>query len=476
MKHSPGFNHFVPVWRRAALGTDRCNQMKKALDVEFKTLLQSPDLSMMIEPSDVLALSRMHLMKEQLQHLGNFQALQDWLGERIASNVPGDGNCAIWSVLSLIDDNPFLQPNQEANTKLRQEIAAHWLSVLDDSAWQRVYAGIVNPFDDCSEKDVVDDVEIVSENITGPFCDQVHKNEPKREQKSERISPPRRRLKQPEFVDLTTPPKKGTQPEPDKGQEKKGSQKVQPEIVGASRPAFQRKNFAEEEKPLEHLGMRAQASRKLGKLLDDDHADPGDDQNGDPCEDGPEEEGQQPAKKRRRRTCKVKQPTLEERRIAAAKAYLGSVGVTWQRHQGFHSRFAVASSEYKCVAYRKMVAKLMEGEFPSCLTCTSMLTQHRFNMDTFQGRLQEASADPSLPSPATNQISNLLQGLSLQYPLDGNLDLIPLQDAPAADGEAAGTAGHNFEAALYSNWLVYKMQWGHMGSNLPNLRPGWTIL
>ena len=111
------------------------------------------------------------------------------------------------------------------------------------------------------------------------------------------------------------------------------------------------------------------------------------------------------------------------------------------------------------MAYRKMVAKLMEGEFPSCLTCTSMLTQHGFNMDTFQGRLQEASADPSLPSPATNQISNLLQGLSLQYPLDGNLDLIPLQDAPAADGEAAGTAGHNFEAALYSNWLVYKMQW-----------------
>ena len=45
MKFSPGFNHFVPVWRRAALGADTCNQLTKKLDEEFKSTWFTRDVN-----------------------------------------------------------------------------------------------------------------------------------------------------------------------------------------------------------------------------------------------------------------------------------------------------------------------------------------------------------------------------------------------------------------------------------------------
>eukprot|EP00435_Cladocopium_sp_Y103_P020385 s2243_g5.t1 len=366
--------------------------------------------------------------------------MQEWLGERIAADVPGDGNCAIWSVLALMHDDPFIEPCPNANIQMRREIAAHWISVSDDASWQQVYSRIVNLFDR-NPSDESDEVEIMSEQIMDPLQSQVPKKEPKGEPKSERSSPQRRRPNKPVFIDLCSPPKKqGIQQEPEKSQAKDAEPaKRQPEVVGASRPAFHRKALLEEAKPVEHLDQRAQASRKLGQVLDDDPDAEDDGGQDDGGQDEPEnaDESLKPAKKRRKRTCKIKQPTLEDRKVAAAKAYLGSLGITWQVHKGFHSRFAVASSEYKCVEYKKMMNGLLEGKLPTCLTCVSMLKQHRFDMDTLLGRLEEIAADPSLPSPATQQIASLLGHLAgaEAAPLDGQVALLAIQDAPAADGD-----------------------------------------
>ena len=192
-----------------------CQRINGSAQDELLALLSSPQMTGALESSNVEAVSQLCLLRDRCDSLQNFQALQDWLAEFIAVEVPKDGNCGAWSVQALINGNPFQQPRAEDNIKLRNEIAALWLKVSSDILWQSIFFEIVCPFDRVVDED--DLPMIVSEKI-------VPKKEPKIEPGPARRAKPRPTI----FMDLSSPPR------------------PQVEQVGASRPVFTRKTHRDD--------------------------------------------------------------------------------------------------------------------------------------------------------------------------------------------------------------------------------------
>ena len=99
--------------------------------------------------------------------------------------------------------------------------------------------------------------------------------------------------------------------------------------------------------------------------------------------------------------------------------------MTWKHHRSFHSRHAVASLDFKCTEYRKMLATLANFDLPECMTCVAMLTNSGFKMDDLKEAVAAVSDDPGVPSPATAHIARLLQCE------DDTPEAPPLQDGNA---------------------------------------------
>ena len=251
-----------------------CQRINGSAQDELLALLSSPQMTGALESSNVEAVSQLCLLRDRCDSLQNFQALQDWLAEFIAVEVPKDGNCGAWSVQALINGNPFQQPRAEDNIKLRNEIAALWLKVSSDILWQSIFFEIVCPFDRVVDED--DLPMIVSEKI-------VPKKEPKIEPGPARRAKPRPTI----FMDLSSPPR------------------AQVEQVGASRPVFTRKTHrddlrSEQAPPIGHT-LRDEAAKLLGERLDQGpQQDPAE---GEDEDDGDGEEEAPVTRKRRKRTC-----------------------------------------------------------------------------------------------------------------------------------------------------------------------------
>ena len=117
------------------------------------------------------------------------------------------------------------------------------------------------------------------------------------------------------------------------------------------------------------------------------------------------------------------------------RAYLGSLGITFQYHKKFHARYCAVQSEVNCRAYRNLIKKVQDGEFPECTTCVSMLKNRCYDMETLKGRLDNLSLDAGKPSPATVQLSALMaqiRDVQVAEPLQDGPELIPIQNGEDA--------------------------------------------
>ena len=159
--------------------------------------------------------------QSRIDEIGRWKKLQDWLwngGGLIASEVPADGNCAVWSLLSCINKTVEVDADSEDQKlqclKIREQISTGWRAKLTDETWRTFFQLLINTFDQPA--------------AAAPEV----KKEPL-------LATPRKKRKPdpPAFVDLSTPPKDNG-----KGKAVKG--------VGSQRGALQTKRPAEPADPV----------------------------------------------------------------------------------------------------------------------------------------------------------------------------------------------------------------------------------
>ena len=106
---------------------------------------------------------------------------------------------------------------------------------------------------------------------------------------------------------------------------------------------------------------------------------------------------------KRRRTCKKKVPTLEEKKMSFTQKYLASLGVTWGRCQWYHSNHPVDDDAQLCkknggfVTMRQRLANLQP---PECLTCMALLQDSKFEFEKFELEIKDMEGGVS-SSPFT---------------------------------------------------------------------------
>ncbi|CAK9042309.1 Uncharacterized protein SCF082_LOCUS24356, partial [Durusdinium trenchii] len=366
-------------------------------------------------------------VESQLHIAENFQKLQGWLfaSGYVVTDVPADGDCACWSLLSLMRKDPFIsfrdKACKEACQQIREDLVQLWKSVSKKPQWQRFYEEL--SFD--PEQPEVPQTREEEQNLSHSQTSV----------KSEMLKTPSKRRPQPTIhIDLLTPEKapeahhrlevvcnqkgaidlkKKKRSEidiPSASQKRaklpaaeaaEGDGQVMPPKkekedakVNSSRQAFQTK--MENEFPLDE---GRQSKRTDIKKKPKDERNEEDKAKG---EETAEAEGKQ--KKKRQRTCKSKVKTAEERKLAAVKAYLASKGITWPFCQKYHRRLGLPGA-HECKSLTNLHASLMELEEPSCTTCLAMLKAQSASLEELKMSLEEAVDKEKYPdSPGISQL------------------------------------------------------------------------
>ena len=334
---------------------------------------------------------------QRMEALSNWKQLQDWLwhgGGLVGAEVPAEGNCSIWSLLSLFHDDPFLVVDnlKDECQSLRLKIANCWPQVSEDKIWQELFVRLLN------------DIPIQSAKV-----------------KTEPAAPKRKGKKQKTvFVDLTTPPRDS----------KKSSKTA--EVVGSQRPALKVKGTDAspfETPPIQRCAeeaakkLEAKQSKKAGKeeaqkpskkrstskeatekpskkrstSKEATEKKAGGAQNlkerleaipeleSEPKKpkkknkklkkiQQPDEEDAETKQERRKRSCKTKVWTPHNWKIEAAQTYLASKDVTWSDAQHFHAQAAPDGSS-KCRTFKSLPEMLLKGEMPECQQCLAVLQE-----------------------------------------------------------------------------------------------------
>ena len=454
-------NHFTPLWIATMLSPDERAQIQQETQAEIDTLrsLLESQSRRALKPS---RWSFVESMKESLEKSMRFQRIQTWLEPSgyMASDVPADGNCAVWALMALQTGNPFLSTGEEAfqnaMQSVRDQLSQFWLEVSTDPDWQSLFFNLVAPED--NEEHAPTD---------GQGEHDVRETVPNAVKREDFQTPKKRKKSQlPVFVDLTTPPRKTD------GED----QRAKVTTVGAQVGAMDlSRRSGPIEIPPSMPGLakaepgKGRAQRKKLKAMveetlpvEEPRAEPPV-QEEEACEDDRDAQEKKTStkskkeKRKRRRTCKTKKKTHSERKLAAVKAYLASIEVTWSFSQKYHRRIGLGQA-FECKQFRRLQESLASLQEPSCTTCLAMLKGRGFNMDVLRAHL-EHSVDENYPeSPAITQLKVLnpdlgafLDGLPAQesssIPLsspDGNQDpealenlqLVPLSaEDPAAAHE-----------------------------------------
>ena len=93
---------------------------------------------------------------------------------------------------------------------------------------------------------------------------------------------------------------------------------------------------------------------------------------------------------KRKRTCRKKVSTSEEKKLDFVKKFLADLGVTWGRSQWFHNHHPVDDHASECKknkGFVEMRNRLVEGKPPDCLTCFSVLEDSGFIFEKFEEEL-----------------------------------------------------------------------------------------
>ena len=310
-----------------------------------------------------------------MDQLGSGQ--QDWLwngGGFAASEVDADGNCALWSLLSLKHGDPFLvhEKHAEECKELRLLIASHWPHVSDSRLWQFLFTKLLTiPLNQPQAPSVEVKSGPVSEPVSMPKYQ-------KRKAAAQDLPQADSSDDENDLLSSMIPPA------PQKGVS----------VVGAARPACKPKKSAAS--PFEVPPMAAEAPSEKQTLREKLQSVP--DLDGSPRKakrkrrkkstaEGDGQPAEEDSKKGRKRTCKKKQETEDHRKLDAVHSYLASKEIDFLKCQRYHS----VSGGGKCKQFAKWPQQFLEGQMPECTLCVSMLKHHGFVLEELQSLVKEAA-------------------------------------------------------------------------------------
>eukprot|EP00435_Cladocopium_sp_Y103_P000434 s270_g1.t1 len=397
-------NHFIPLWKAEKLTESALTKIHQAPEEELLSLKALQE-SQGQGPAWVAI---RETAQTRIDEIERWKQLQEWLwsgGGLIASEVPADGNCAVWSLRACLNSTTEANPEDEDQKleclKLRQEIAKLWESVKDDVTWRTIFQLLINAFDAPPENEV--------------------KQEPHLQ------TPPKKRKPGPAiFVDLSTPPKDqsqgkhvkavgGQRPAMQMKRPGDGINPIPPPCPGPADPELPGDDDGDDSKKKRKRPAKAK-SKNLKEKLEEavggsmpKKSRPQDSgAQADKGAEGDGEENEAEKVKKKQRTCKKKQKTDDERVAETVQTYLSSIGITWLFHQHFHAqqclgRFGIP----KCNKFTDMQAKLQVGKLPECPTCQAMLQSAGFDMDTLKNLMNDI--DANCPSPGMTKWKQLRQ-------------------------------------------------------------------
>ena len=370
-------NHYVPLWKAEQVDAGKYEKLMADTENEIQSL--ETVLKIHASKKGPLHNSLRESTSERLQMVHNWKDLQEWLwngGGFVPGEVPADGNCAIWSLLSLQKDNPQLVASEhvEECQKIRSEIADLWPQVCEDQMWQFLFHRLLQQ------------IPVPEEQRTADSAPKV---------KKEPVATPKTkgRKRKPVSVDLTSPlPKEG---------EQKMSKKAV-EVVGSQRPACELKKLDTPfdfppmpgEKDSEEEGLK----KKLENVADLDGSPKKTTRSKKGRKRKEQDEAEKPeetVKPGRKRTCKKKEKSDLEMQKDVVHTYLSSLGITWWSHQRFHGS-SHANGADKCKEFASFPTLFLEGKMPQCVTCLQNLNEKGFDLEELKTCLQEAQEDSTL--------------------------------------------------------------------------------
>lgn len=412
----PGLNHYVPVWSKDSLDAETISKLATSPADEMESL--KTVLSEERMPGQFW-LKMQEDARERMKALERWCQMQAWLASHglVASEVPGDGNCGVWSFLQFMTGNATLRSHEckDSCQQLREQIAKAWLTVKDDLRWHACFEHFVATFDRSN-----------GGNLQAEVKAELHQ------------TPKRKGPALPGFVDLSTPPKRETH----ETEEQKGASAVVDVVaVGAQRTACPMKQPLGEEdgrtarrvlrsclENSEAFGTPKRSKKK--KAVEEPAKQEG--------EDEEQEQGGQ-GKAKRHRMHKKKEKTEEERRQDAVQTYLASLGITWGFHQTFHAKSRTFGVK-KCNQFSILQQGLLECKMPECQCCVDMLKRCNFDMGDLQTILKNMNSE-GCPSPAMERWRHLQKKLQVEeaLPLQGDTateeDQSAVQVEPVMNGE-----------------------------------------
>ena len=391
-----------------------------------------------VDPAQLVMISsEISHIGEGLKKLENFSKIQDLLESQhcVSMVVPGDGSCALHSLIMLESGRPFTDESDSALhtakvKSLRDEIARLWAEAIDDPLWIRLYASIVDTFDGPQVK-----AEVKREIKQEPASPRrtlkagrssVDLRTPpgnsavKRELVEAEVTPPQKKKKQKsaaDCMDLITPPRvekvgstRNAMRETADRNTRASVQSKMNAAVASSKPTAKAKAKAKAKASSPELPKKSPVLSKKKKsqaMVETSPPQPGGDgqdapppkqrkkkpQSTEP-EPGSDSkphspESDEPKKKKRAQKREVKP---EDRKREVLGSYLHRLHITWPRSQNYHNLHPVDQDAKACKKNRgwdEMKNRLLELKPPVCLTCMAMLKNRNFNMERLESLFQE---------------------------------------------------------------------------------------
>lgn len=371
-------------------------------------------------------------MKSHRALLENLQKLNNALKPEglICTEVPMDGNCGIWSILTLHNNDPFMSfrtPEAvQACQTLRESMAKSWAKASVIPMWQNLFVNCV---------EVLDGLHSASQKP-----------------KQEITTPKKRQIQEPEFIDLSTPPNTPQAKSVSKQTNTKAAKVV---TVGEQQAAFPKKQTQDRifpmpvpgsappssppEPPAQPPSPRQRALKRMRKLKDSvekalkcsgaktapkDLPDVKDEHAAKQEEEEQEPELQVKKKRRRLRTCKKKVHTMSEKKLTVVKSYLAAKGITWQTSQAYHARLNVNGKE-RTKDFQALQQGLTEKKMPECLTCLAMMNAYGADLDSLETLFEQVEREAGAQSLKISQM------LGLSADVAENVAALPDQEVAA---------------------------------------------
>ena len=352
--------------------------------------------------------------RAELQRLQNLAALRDRCSalDLHLADVPGDGSCGIWSLMSLLMVNPMLSADDSSHLatrdSTREELREMWLSVANEPLWQMMFSVLREEAQPLAEP--VPSLQMKLQMKYELKYEKL-KQELKQEQvKKEKINLSVKRMAAEGVidVDMETPPKKQRlRPSLEPDLIDLGTPPSAPVKVTQCRPALNLIRPADSEPVKLKQPGPVQASQKLeeGRTLvkhetSTPQAEPpqrakedlnSEDSEGSACFLDEFAEGKLKRKHRHQRTCHVKILTVREIQMKAIKGYLSENGGVWPLFQKMHHQSNYPAKSIFCPGggYVNLQIRLTKGQKPECESCLAFISHIQFDQDDFERYLEE---------------------------------------------------------------------------------------